>query len=647
MAQCQKKGIYTEAKLPVVCLGTLAMPYDDIPMWGHEIALYKALEATAGPDDKGRRRKGSQIWNNGLRAAEKSGRAVPQTNKHGDGQMVVDVTNFAEAMMFPPTCRGMFVNMLRENSTKVLQLFQKAGLNETDAMTLLQKAYTDFLEPLDAARSAKQELAVLFQKDPATFRLRCYKYCGQVWIFSDFDGIAMMLGCDPEDSAVRHAHERMIQQYPELTGPKRVNGLLIPQTYQFEGAGERQTPVSEIRGYVEMLLLVPGNRAAAFRRTVVEVFVRLYGGDTVMVNEIWAAHLHQSQLPASSPSNALSAALCQTVVVEVSSTSQSSSHNGREENAPPSKKPRTALMDVDERTPLQSLAVSFGLIGRKQKVALMQVSHWLVDNVSGELNNSVEAISKMFNVGAHGQKTLVPPNYMNLAKALLKQWCELDQRGWPLDLACEGPSKTPASSSAPTYTFCAEETWHVAAKNRINQMWIASLLSTGDSVKREPVFFLDAFEQVTGFALRTTNSLKSAGFERLFLANPDEGICRQASAQQVQIFRGTWAQAACQWDYVRFRGFYFDFCKGDKTYIESQLEIAMPLAAPGCVLAVTVLPRCYEGWTTIERSAALYDFFTRRGWSPAAGLHRFLESLVVYRNGSHSNVFTQMWISPS
>ena len=126
------------------------MVYDEVPTWGHEIALYKALEATAGPDDKGRRRKGSQIWNNGLRAAEKSGQAVPQTKKHGDGQMVVDVTNFAEAMMFSPTCRGMFVNMLRENSTKVLKLYRKAGLNETNARTLLQKALMEFIEPLDA-----------------------------------------------------------------------------------------------------------------------------------------------------------------------------------------------------------------------------------------------------------------------------------------------------------------------------------------------------------------------------------------------------------------------------------------------------------------------------------------------------------------
>jgi hypothetical protein len=631
------------------------MLYDEVPTWGQEVALYKALEATAGPDEKGRRRKGSQIWNNGLRAAEKSGRAVPETKKHDNGQMVVDVAKFAEAMMFAPTTRCMFVGVLRQNSEAVLKLYQKAGLNETDAATLLQKALVDFIEPLDAVLSSQQELAALFQRDPATLRLRCYRYRGQVWIFSNFDGIAMMLSCSPDDSCVRMAWDAMTQRYPELKVTRRVNGLLIPQTHQFEGAGERQTPVLEIRGFIEMLLLVPSGRAAPFRRTVVEVFVRRYGGDTSMMNDILAAHLHQNQLPASSPSNALSAALRQRVVLEESTPSHSSSQEGvmQEgviENERSRKRPRAALTDIDDRTPLHTLTESFGLEGRKQKVALMQVSLWLVEAIGKEKSNPTEAVAKMLNVGAHGQRTLVPPAFLDLAKALLKQWCELDRRGWSPSLACEGPPVTPATPGTPASAFCAEETWHASAKDQINQLWIEFLLSKSGSVKRdvkrEPVFYLDAFEQASGFALRTTGALKKAGFERLFLANPDEGICRQATAQQVQAFRGTWAQAADQWNYLRFQGFYFDFCKGDKSYTESQLEVAMPLAAPGCVLAVTVLPRCYDGWTIIERSAALNGFFTSRGWSPAAGPDQFLESLVVYRNGSNSNVFTQMWVSP-
>jgi hypothetical protein len=227
----------------------------------------------------------------------------------------------------------------------------------------------------------------------------------------------------------------------------------------------------------------------------------------------------------------------------------------------------------------------------------------------------------------------------------LQQWLELDRQGQFAIPPLEIPT-TPTSSRA-SAPFCAEEPWHAASKDLVNQLWVSALLSKGVDAQEGPVFFLDAFENPTDFTLRTTSALQKAGFKGLFLANPDEEICRQATAQHVQVYRGTWRQAAEAWSFLRFKGFYFDLCKGDRSYVEAQLLAAMPLAAPCCVLAVTVLPRCFEGWTFLERYAALCNFFISRGWTPVAGPSKFLESMVTYRNSACSTVFTQFWVSPA
>jgi hypothetical protein len=308
-------------------------------------------------------------------------------------------------------------------------------------------------------------------------------------------------------------------------------------------------------------------------------------------------------------------------------------------------KKRTRLALTDDRVLLAALATELGLEGQKRKRALTLVSDWLVDRISEQRCQTTDSVAKLLQVGAHGQNTLVPSEHKPLARELLQRWAEREQQGQFAAPTSESPTApVPSRGSAPFY---AEEHWHAASKDLVNRLWISALLSKGGGVKEGPVFFLDAFENPTSSVLRTTSALQEAGFKGLFLANPDEEICRQATAQHVQVYRGTWQQAAEAWSFLRFKGFYFDLCKGDRNYVEAQLLAAMPLAAPSCVLAVTVLPRCFEGWTHLERYAALCDFFTSRGWMPAAGLDRLLESTVVYRNSSSLNVFTQLWVSPA
>jgi hypothetical protein len=287
------------------------MVYKQVPVQGRQIALYKGLQATAGPDENGKARKGAQMWHNGLRSAEKSGRAVPPVSVSANGQLFVDVASFAEAMMFPPTSRGQFVEILRDQPHEVTSLYKRTGLDEAEVEALMKKALEDFIEPLDAIASTQREVAVLLDRDPATVKQRCTKYCGRVWIFSVFDGIALMLNCSSDDSAVNHAYDRMVQLHPSLNVLTNGTDFEIPLTFQFEGQGERPTPVRDLRGYLEMLLLVPGPRAAVLRKSVIEVFIRKFGGDLSMINEILAAHEVQQQLPASHPATAFADAVQQ------------------------------------------------------------------------------------------------------------------------------------------------------------------------------------------------------------------------------------------------------------------------------------------------------------------------------------------------
>ena len=84
----------------------------------------------------------------------------------------------------------------------------------------------------------------------------------------------------------------MQDSHPELKSLKGVAGGDAFQTFKFPGQGQQETPVAAVREIVELLFLVPGRRAAAFRRSVADVFVRYVGGDPLLLEEVEkAAHV--------------------------------------------------------------------------------------------------------------------------------------------------------------------------------------------------------------------------------------------------------------------------------------------------------------------------------------------------------------------
>ena len=63
-----------------------------------------------------------------------------------------------------------------------------------------------------------------------------------------------------------HYYERLRDSHPEV--------CTICTNYRFPGRGQRNTPVTDARGIVEIIMLLPGRHAARVRRQAAELLVR-------------------------------------------------------------------------------------------------------------------------------------------------------------------------------------------------------------------------------------------------------------------------------------------------------------------------------------------------------------------------------------
>ena len=66
--------------------------------------------------------------------------------------------------------------------------------------------------------------------------------------------------------------------------------------FKFRGRGQKTTLVADLRGAVELILLLPGQQAARVRRQAAELLCRYLGGDLALVDEICALRGFQEQL---------------------------------------------------------------------------------------------------------------------------------------------------------------------------------------------------------------------------------------------------------------------------------------------------------------------------------------------------------------
>ena len=71
---------------------------------------------------------------------------------------------------------------------------------------------------------------------------------------------------------------RVIGNYPAV----KANCL----NWKFDGARQRDTPVTDARGIVEIIMLLGGRQATRVRRRAAELLVRYLGGDLSLVDEV-------------------------------------------------------------------------------------------------------------------------------------------------------------------------------------------------------------------------------------------------------------------------------------------------------------------------------------------------------------------------
>jgi len=108
---------------------------------------------------------------------------------------------------------------------------------------------------------------------------------------SVIDVICVITGNTPHDGS--QTHIRLCEAYPEVSS--------ICGHFQFSGQGQRNTPVTDATGIVQILWLLPGRAAAEARQSAAKVVVRYLGGDVSLVAEIMANHATQAELEPDDP----------------------------------------------------------------------------------------------------------------------------------------------------------------------------------------------------------------------------------------------------------------------------------------------------------------------------------------------------------
>ena len=87
--------------------------------------------------------------------------------------------------------------------------------------------------------------------------------------------------------------QRLIDNFPEV-GTDCAH-------FKFSGQGQRETPVTDARGIVEIIMLLPGRAATSVRKQAASILVRYLGGDLSLVDEIAENRLAQESLPDDHP----------------------------------------------------------------------------------------------------------------------------------------------------------------------------------------------------------------------------------------------------------------------------------------------------------------------------------------------------------
>ena len=131
------------------------------------------------------------------------------------------------------------------------------------------------------------QLAALLGRDPVRIR----KTDENPPRVSIIDVTMAVSGGSQHDAA--RSLRRLSDQYPEV-GPNWSH-------LKFKGRGQRDTPVTDATGIVEVIMLLQGQQAARVRRQAAELLCRWLGGDMAIIDEVCALRGFQEQLAVQAP----------------------------------------------------------------------------------------------------------------------------------------------------------------------------------------------------------------------------------------------------------------------------------------------------------------------------------------------------------
>ena len=96
-----------------------------------------------------------------------------------------------------------------------------------------------------------------------------------------------------EDKNPRTTFQRLQTDYSEV--------VALCYNFKFSGSGQRETPVTDAEGAVIIMNLLPGKKAAEFRKACADIIVRYLGGDETLIGEIKRNQVLQETAPETNP----------------------------------------------------------------------------------------------------------------------------------------------------------------------------------------------------------------------------------------------------------------------------------------------------------------------------------------------------------
>jgi hypothetical protein len=203
----------------------------------------------------------------------------------GRGHMISPVTDARGATMIMNLLPGSRAELFRTTVGEVLVRYLGGDQSSIDDVSVIEAPTTS-----DASQDiTRSDFAITEVGDGYMLNgMKIRKTAGPPVRVSVYDVMCAITGNDPRDAS--RDFNRIRERIPD--------SMQFWMDFKFPGRRQRDTPVTDARGLVMIMNLLPGRQAAQFRMKSGDVLVRYLGGDQTLVSEIQRNAAAQGSLPA-------------------------------------------------------------------------------------------------------------------------------------------------------------------------------------------------------------------------------------------------------------------------------------------------------------------------------------------------------------